>query len=157
MTLGYLRNSQFYGMNFDTSKIYWGVEYMLGTQPTPDSFSVVRTKKFVVDIVTGNTVSVTGVNEKGPEGVATGYVLAQNYPNPFNPSTSIKYELSKSSYVRLGVYDLLGREVSALVNERMEAGVHEVQFNAAGLAGGVYFYRLQAGDFVQTRSLVLLK
>jgi len=157
MTLGYLRNSQFYGMNFDTSKIYWGVEYMLGTQPTPDSFSVVRTKKFVVDIVTGNTVSVTGVNEKGPEGVATGYVLAQNYPNPFNPSTTIQFSIVNPQFTILKVYDLLGREVAVLANERMEAGVHEVRFDAAGLAGGVYYYRLQAGDFVQTRSLVLLK
>ncbi len=85
-----------------------------------------------------------------------GFALGQNYPNPFNPSTTIKYELPKASVVRLSVYDLLGREVSVLVDERRDAGVHQVQFDASGLASGVYLYRLQAGDFVQTRRLVLI-
>ena len=80
-----------------------------------------------------------------------------NYPNPFNPSTTIKYELPKNSEVRLSVYDMLGREVSVLVNERSDAGVHEVKFDGSTLATGVYFYRLQAGDFVQSKKLVLLK
>jgi len=83
--------------------------------------------------------------------------LKQNYPNPFNPSTTIKYELPKSSLVTLTVYDLLGREVSVLVNERRDAGVHEVKFEGSSLASGVYFYRLQAGDFVQSRKLMILK
>jgi len=84
-------------------------------------------------------------------------VLYQNYPNPFNPSTTIKYELPKSSKVRLSVYDVLGRELSVLVNERREAGVHEVKFDGSNLASGVYFYRLRASDFIQTNRLVLLK
>jgi hypothetical protein len=83
--------------------------------------------------------------------------MAQNYPNPFNPTTTIKYELPKSSMVRLSVYDILGREVSVLVNETVDAGVHEVRFEAAGLASGVYFYRLTAGSFVQTRKLLLVR
>jgi hypothetical protein len=83
--------------------------------------------------------------------------LSQNYPNPFNPSTTIKYELPKSSVVTLSVYDILGREVSVLVNERRDAGVHEVKFDASGLASGVYFYRLRGEDFVATRRLMLLK
>jgi hypothetical protein len=157
MTLGYLRHSQFWEMSFDTSKIYWGVEYMLGTQPTPDSFAVVGTKKFIADIVTGNLVSVTGVDDRGSEGVATGYALAQNYPNPFNPTTTIGFSIKNSEFSTLKVYDLLGREVAVLVNERMAAGVHQVTFDAAGLAGGMYFYRLQAGDFLQTNRLLLIK
>ena len=87
----------------------------------------------------------------------TQYSLLQNYPNPFNPSTTIKYELPNSSVVRLSVYDILGREVSVLVNERREAGVHEVKFDGSNLASGVYFYRLQAGDFVQSKKLAVLK
>jgi photosystem II stability/assembly factor-like uncharacterized protein len=83
--------------------------------------------------------------------------LSQNYPNPFNPSTSIKYELPKASDVRLSVYDMLGREVSVLVDERKDAGVYEVKFDGSNLASGVYFYRLHAGDFVQSKRLVLLK
>ena len=85
------------------------------------------------------------------------FMLCQNYPNPFNPSTIIKYELPTSSMVRLSVYDILGREVSVLANERKEAGVHHVQFSAAGLSSGVYFYRMQAGEFTQTRKLLLTK
>ena len=83
--------------------------------------------------------------------------LSQNYPNPFNPITTIKYELPASSMVRLSACDMLGREVSVLVNERKDAGVHEVTFDGSNLASGVYFYRLQAGDFVQSKSFVLLK
>jgi hypothetical protein len=85
------------------------------------------------------------------------YALDQNYPNPFNPSTTIKFKLPKSSIVRLSVYDMLGREVSVLVNERREAGVHEVKFDVSNLASGVYFYRIQAGDFTQTKRLLLLR
>jgi hypothetical protein len=84
------------------------------------------------------------------------FLLRQNYPNPFNPSTTIRYELPKTSHVSLNVYDVLGREVSVLVNERKDAGVHEVKFEGANLASGVYFYRLQAGDFVSVKKLLLL-
>jgi len=83
--------------------------------------------------------------------------LSQNYPNPFNPSTSIRYEIAVAGYVSLGVYDLLGREVSTLVNERKQAGAHTVIWNAEGVASGVYFYRIRAGDFAETRRLLLLR
>jgi hypothetical protein len=83
--------------------------------------------------------------------------LYQNYPNPFNPSTTIKFELPKSSEVKLSVYDLLGREVSALVNERKTPGSYEVMFDASGLSSGVYLYRLTSGSLVEARKLLLLK
>jgi hypothetical protein len=83
--------------------------------------------------------------------------LAQNYPNPFNPSTTIKFELPRASRVALTVYDVLGRQVSVLVNERRNAGVYEVKFDGSELASGVYFYRIQAGDYVATKKLVLMK
>jgi hypothetical protein len=85
------------------------------------------------------------------------FVLGQNYPNPFNPSTTINYGLPVACEVRLGVYDLLGRELAVLVNGRKDAGVHEVRFDGSGLSSGVYLYRLQAGEFVQTMKLVLLQ
>jgi hypothetical protein len=85
------------------------------------------------------------------------YKLDQNYPNPFNPNTTIKYEIPKSSMVMLSVFDILGHEVSVLVDERRDAGVHEVKFEGSYLASGVYFCRLQAGDFVQSRKLLLLR
>jgi hypothetical protein len=83
--------------------------------------------------------------------------LDQNYPNPFNPNTTITYALPKSSMVRLSVYDILGQEVSTLVNERTSAGSYQVKFHGAGLPSGVYVYRLQAGDFVQSKKLVVVK
>jgi hypothetical protein len=85
------------------------------------------------------------------------FKVSQNYPNPFNPSTNVKYELPTSSMVRLSVYDILGREVAVLVYDRRNAGVHEVKFDGSNLASGVYFYKLQAGNFLQTRKLLLLR
>ena len=83
--------------------------------------------------------------------------LEQNYPNPFNPSTTIKYELPKSSQVTLSVFDILGREGSVLVSERMDEGVHEAKLDGSTLSSGVYFYRLQAGDFVQSKRMIIVK
>ena len=99
---------------------------------------------------------MTSVHEVVPV-VPMSFSLSQNYPNPFNPSTIIKYELPKASVVRLSVFDILGREVSVLVYERENAGSYEVKFDGSSSASGVYFYRLQAGSFVQTRKLLLLR
>jgi hypothetical protein len=97
----------------------------------------------------------------------TDYALYQNFPNPFNPVTTIKYSLPKRSDVVIKVYNVLGKEVKILINNEQEAGVYEVEFNAStlasgvsakgGYASGVYLYRLQAGDFVQTKKMILLK
>jgi hypothetical protein len=87
----------------------------------------------------------------------TVFALRQNFPNPSNPGTTIRYELPVASTVRLSLFDILGREVSVLVTERREAGIHEIRFDASGLSSGIYFYRLQAGDFVQTKRLLVLK
>ncbi len=99
-----------------------------------------------------------------PGSTPTAFALGQNYPNPFNPSTNIGYTVgaassqqSAASHVRLAVYDLLGREVAVLVNETKEPGYYQVQFDAAGLASGIYIYRLTAGDFVATKRLTLLR
>jgi hypothetical protein len=98
---------------------------------------------------------ITDVETSGS--LPTSFQLFQNHPNPFNPSTTIGFALPKSSVVKLSVHDMLGREVSVLVNERREAGVHEVKFQELGLSSGVYFYRLQSGDFVQSKKLVFLR
>jgi hypothetical protein len=85
------------------------------------------------------------------------FALRQNYPNPFNPSTTIHYEVPGLAVVQLVVYDILGREVTTLVDEMKTAGAYDINFNTIGLASGVYFYRMQAGDFVGTKKMVLMK
>lgn len=99
--------------------------------------------------------TITDVNDKMIP--PTTFFLAQNYPNPFNPSTVINFQITFSSFVTLKVYDVLGREVATLVNERLGPGSYESTFNAGGLASGVYFYRLQAGTFVNVRKLLVLR
>jgi parallel beta-helix repeat protein len=85
------------------------------------------------------------------------YALSQNYPNPFNPTTTITYQLQKSGYVSLKVYDMLGREVVTLVNGNKQPGSYSAIFDASRLSSGTYIYRLQAGSFTETKKLVLLK
>ncbi|MEW6655066.1 MAG: T9SS type A sorting domain-containing protein, partial [Bacteroidota bacterium] len=87
----------------------------------------------------------------------THFNLEQNYPNPFNPATTISFSLPSKTFVSLKVFDALGREVSILVSEELPAGTYSSQWNASGLPSGVYFYRLQAGSFVDTKKLILLK
>jgi hypothetical protein len=109
-------------------------------------------------IVIHSSGVLTQVNE-GTEGVARGFILHQNYPNPFNPNTIISCELSIDNLqlVTLKVFDLLGREVTTLVNEVQGSGLKTVEFDASGLASGVYLYRLQAGRFSETRKMLLLR
>jgi len=89
--------------------------------------------------------------------IPTEFELAQNYPNPFNPSTTIQYGIKERSSVELILYDILGAQVTVLVNEEQDAGFYNVNFNAGRLASGVYLYRIQAGDFIQTKKMVLMK
>jgi hypothetical protein len=85
------------------------------------------------------------------------YRLFDNYPNPFNPSTTIKFSIPEKGFVKLAVYDIMGREISAPVNSEMNAGTHEVSFNAGGLASGMYFYKLSVNSFTDTKKMILIK
>ena len=85
------------------------------------------------------------------------FSLEQNYPNPFNPTTTIKYSVLKESFVIIKIYNVLGKEINTLVNERKSEGNYTINFNATNLPSGVYFYRMQAGSFVSTKKFVLLK
>lgn len=85
------------------------------------------------------------------------YLLMQNYPNPFNPNTSIRYQVSSIKFINLVVYDLLGKEVEVLVNENQKSGMYEVTWDGSNYPSGVYYYRLTAGDFSETRKMVLVK
>ncbi|HEX9006601.1 MAG TPA: T9SS type A sorting domain-containing protein [Bacteroidota bacterium] len=127
-----------------------------------DRFLVRTTKPYqpgdTILFMTDRLLGIAGHDRELPEGVR----LRQNYPNPFNPSTVIEFEIPRRAYVSLRVFDVTGREVALLVQQVMPAGVYRVPFSARStgqraLASGIYFYRLQAGDQVQTRKLVLLK
>jgi hypothetical protein len=85
------------------------------------------------------------------------YKLSQNYPNPFNPVTMINYQLPMNSHVLLKVYDILGREISTLIDEPVAAGRHEVHWNAADLPSGLYFYRIQTGSYSAVKKMILMK
>lgn len=112
--------------------------------------------KVGIDFVQILRYTSTGVGEPQTR-VPESFGMKQNYPNPFNPSTRIEFAMPASSYVRLVVYDALGRAVATLVDEELTAGVHVRTFDAGGLAGGVYFYRLSAGRFTETRQMLLVK
>jgi hypothetical protein len=104
-------------------------------------------------ITTDNPSSVGNSNPEIPED----YLLAQNYPNPFNPTTAISFSVPTATNIELKVFDVLGREVATLVNEPLAPGSHTVKFDAGRLASGVYHYRLRAGDFVETKKMILMK
>jgi choice-of-anchor B domain-containing protein len=109
---------------------------------------VIKTNIEALTEIPGNTTQL-------PEGFA----LSQNYPNPFNPSTKINFSIPKNSNVTLKIYSISGKEVATVINDRRDAGVYEVSFDGSkyGLASGVYFYKLQSGDFVQTKKMILTK
>ncbi len=98
-------------------------------------------------------VSVEEIGGRIPER----FVLAQNYPNPFNPNTTIQFALPGMSYVSIKIYNTLGLEVATLVDEFLPPGQHKTIWNATDFASGVYLYRIQAGNFVETKKLILLK
>jgi hypothetical protein len=100
--------------------------------------------------------NVTGISVSKPN-IPTGFSLSQNYPNPFNPATVINYQLPVGGFVTLKVYDILGREVTTLVNGRQNAGYYHAKFDGSRLASGVYFYRLMAGDYTSIKKAVLMK
>ncbi len=98
------------------------------------------------------------LGETGEIAEVSDYNLDQNYPNPFNPSTRIAFSIPNNANVTLKVYDILGTEVAELIsNEQRAAGRYEINFDASRLASGTYIYKLQAGDFVQTKKMILLK
>ena len=124
---------------------YKEIDYILWTDST-DGMIELYGKRF--DYVLG------GVNE---ESHLKSFFLYQNYPNPFNPFTTIKYSIPHASYVIIKVFDILGKELLTLVNESKSAGNYSVNFNGSNLPSGIYFYRMQAGNFVSTKKFVLLK
>lgn len=100
---------------------------------------------------------ITGTGNNSALTIPDSYQLSQNYPNPFNPSTKINFTIPVNGQVSLKVYNILGKEVMSLVNDIMPAGKHEITFNGSNLNSGTYFYRLQSGNFVETKKMLLVK
>jgi type IX secretion system substrate protein/putative pyrroloquinoline-quinone binding quinoprotein len=103
--------------------------------------------------------NLTDINTPGEDylKVPNSFGLAQNFPNPFNPSTKISFSIPQAANVNLKIYDLLGREVAELINKEMKPGSHSINFNAGNLTSGMYFYKIEAGEYSQTRKMILIK
>jgi len=123
-----------------------------------DQSAVGASKRLIVKrvLVTGDATPAVGIDD------ITGVIPAvfkvyDNYPNPFNPSTNIRFELPRASNVTVKVFNLLGQVVASILSEHKEAGVYTVPFNASSLSSGVYFYRVEAGNFVDVKQMLLIK
>jgi hypothetical protein len=122
--------------------------------------SVTETKsiiQYAISIYESNFDIETSVDKNEDYKIPSKYYLSQNYANPFNPNTTIKYQIPELSFITLKVYDVLGSEITTLVNEEKPIGGYEIKFDATGLPSGIYFYQLQAGDFVETKKMILMK
>jgi len=130
----------------ESHKTVFAVGAAPGLEQLSAAFTNARTKFSLINGVAENNAAIPFT-----------YTLEQNYPNPFNPSTTISFTLAEKGTVTLKIYDILGKEVTSLVNEELGAGEHKVLFNAANYASGVYFYRISTGTFTQSKKMVLLK
>jgi hypothetical protein len=145
--------------SIDTSQIYWAVDY---TGTKIERGVLIRKEKLfffnpATGALVGTTTVITNVSRDETVGIPLTFALHQNYPNPFNPSTTISYDLPVRSRVKLSIYNLLGQEVATLVNGEQEPGRYNVKFDASGLPSGIYFYRLEAGKFVDVKKMILVK
>ncbi len=139
--------------NYNTATFGVDIESMRYGTGGPTTSPVARYVKAALDYVDQLLVST----EENTSIIPTVYDLKQNYPNPFNPSTKISYSIPKSGMVTMKIFDITGREVASLINDIKAPGVYTVDFNGANFASGVYFYRLEATDFVDTKRMVLVK
>ncbi|HTY57327.1 MAG TPA: T9SS type A sorting domain-containing protein [Bacteroidota bacterium] len=148
---GMLRYAYIAPVLFDYAHPYAWTTYMVAGHTK--NLAVYQSAPDSVQYDPPNVSAVTHASGQAPRL----FTLHQNYPNPFNPSTTIRYDVPRAAFVSLSVYSVLGQEVARLVNGVEEAGYHEARFDASGLASGIYFYRMKAGDFVKTMKLVLTR
>jgi hypothetical protein len=122
-----------------------------------DSLTILNNDRPTVISLRGNGIVTEVKDKRENDAIPEAFALFQNYPNPFNPSTIINYTIPHSGHVMLKVFNLLGEEVASLMDKQLPAGRRQVEWNAGGLASGVYFYRLQAGGFAETKKLILMR
>jgi len=116
-----------------------------------------KVSSFVDNALTWFGTSKTSSVPAEDYGIVQKYNLSQNYPNPFNPETQISYSIAKAGLVKLAIYNVLGQKVADLVDEHKEANSYKVTFDASDLTSGLYFYRLEAGDYSKTMKMMLLQ
>jgi hypothetical protein len=134
--------------------------HFIGIIDEVEMFGFVLPQQDIVNIYNAGSLgkckpAITSIGEF--KVISSEFKLLQCYPNPFNPSTNIEFYLPKAEFVKLSIFDILGREIAVLVDENVQAGKHRVTFDAINLPAGVYFYRMQAGKFQETRKIILLK
>lgn len=134
-----------------------GWEGNMGFSPVSTDYQWQNPGEWAYTWIGDTTFVGVGIKAENGGSVAEKYSLSQNYPNPFNPSTTIAYSIAKPELVRVNVYNLMGQLVTALVNERQTAGSYRLIWNAENIPSGIYFYRIQAGEFTQTRKMFLVK
>jgi len=138
------------GSSGDTISKKLSVTDLLGNDwPNPDS-----AQWYMDDYMLERLDTTVGVRNYS---ILANFILNQNYPNPFNPTTTIKYQIPEMSFVTLKIFDVLGRELTTLINQEKTIGSYEVEFDGSALTSGVYFYQLKAGDFISTKKMILLR
>jgi hypothetical protein len=132
------------------------MDYLGNDRPRPDT---TKSDLGAIEHDSGSVVdtTITGIEEAFTTAIPENFTLGQNFPNPFNSTTTVEYQVPKQSIVTLKVFDLLGRKVATLVNEMKQAGTHTVKWDAPRLSSGVYFYTLRAGNFRETKRMILMK
>ncbi|MBX7042170.1 MAG: T9SS type A sorting domain-containing protein [Ignavibacteria bacterium] len=126
-------------------------------RPTPDNPNPFAVKRIIGGLLKFVDEIPTNTDPEVVAGMPESYSLSQNYPNPFNPATKINFAIPVAGQVTLKVYDVLGKEVATLVNDKRDAGSYSIEFNAANLPSGMYIYRIRSGNFAETRRMMLLK
>ena len=171
LVTGITSGSDFITVKYNnTGQLKWGVTYN-GTGNSIDNVTAVGADHNGNVYTTGTSLGDTtgydialikyvsatiGIQNLSSE-VPDGYSLSQNYPKPFNPATKLKFGISKSGFVSLKIYNLQGKEVAVLVNENLTPGSYEFDWDASGFTSGVFFYKIQSGDYYETKKMLLLK
>ncbi len=143
--------------NFTVSKLAAGTytltAHRMGFSPVTQNITITNGNLNGVNLSFGNPIGI----EPKPGKIPENYNLSQNFPNPFNPLTHINFDIPKENFVKLAVYNILGKEVEALVNEKLNAGSYSVEWNASKYSSGIYFYRIESGNFIKTMKMILIK
>ena len=163
-------NGEIYYKRSIDAGVSWGADMRLTNNTNLSVFSSVAVSGSVVHVVwrderdgnyeiyykrnpTGNSIGITNISTEIP----SAFSLSQNYPNPFNPTTNIRFGVQSSGFINIKIFDILGREISTLVNEQLKPGTYEVDWDGSGFTSGVYFYTMRTGSYTETKKMLMIK